>query len=212
MRETASCVRRESVRKPRSSGCVYRSVMFAPKLGLKVEKMLVDSHRMLSQATSYRPPPHFNGGDPETSSPPLTFDAHRLADTLAQALPPLSNRTLSSLLGRLKATTPSTPPRGPPCGSSTAAPTTRREPPPSAVITTARSGPRPPNSRPAESRSPKPSSAGTFARVVLAALPSLVERIRTLCRQALGRDRDDSRNQRVILGQAPPGPTPPERA
>ena len=30
----------------------------------------------------------------------------------------------------------------------------------------------------------------TFARVVLAALPPLVERIRTLCRQAPGRDRD----------------------
>ena len=38
---------------------------------------------------------------PETSSPPLTLDVHRLADTLAEALPPLSNRTLSSLLRRL---------------------------------------------------------------------------------------------------------------
>ena len=59
MRETTSCVRRESVRKPRSNGWVYCSVMFAPKLGLKVEKMLVDSHRVLSQAMSYWPPPHF---------------------------------------------------------------------------------------------------------------------------------------------------------
>ena len=59
MRDTTSCVRRGSVRKPRSNGCVYCSVMFAPKLGLKVEKMLVDSHRELSQAMSYRPPPHF---------------------------------------------------------------------------------------------------------------------------------------------------------
>ena len=58
------------------------------------------------------------------------------------------------------ATTRSTPRRGPPCGFCTGAPTTRRGPPPSAVITTARSGPRSPNSRPAESRSPKPSSAG----------------------------------------------------
>ena len=52
----------------------------------------------------------------------------------------------------------------------------------------------------------------TFARVVLAALPPLVERTRTLCRQALDRDRDDSRSRRVILGQAPPGPTPPRPA
>ena len=59
MRETTNCVRRESVRKPRSNGCVYCSVMFAPKLGLKVEKMLVDSDRVVSQVTSYRPPPHF---------------------------------------------------------------------------------------------------------------------------------------------------------
>ena len=58
MRETASWVRRGSVRNPRSSGCVYSSVMFAPKLGLKVEKMLVDSERVLFQVTSYRPPPH----------------------------------------------------------------------------------------------------------------------------------------------------------
>ena len=42
----------------------------------------------------------------------------------------------------------------------------------------------------------------TFARVVLAALPPLVERTRALCRQALDRDRDDSRGRRVILGQA----------
>lgn len=49
----------------------------------------------------------------------------------------------------------------------------------------------------------------TFARVVLAALPPLVERTRTLCRQALDRDRDDSRSRRVILGQAPPGSMPP---
>ena len=46
----------------------------------------------------------------------------------------------------------------------------------------------------------------------LAALPPLVERIRTLCRQAPGRDREGSRNRRVILGQAPPGPTPPRPA
>ena len=52
MRETTSCVRRGSVRNPRSSGCVYCSVMFAPKLGLKVEKMLVDSSRVLFQVTS----------------------------------------------------------------------------------------------------------------------------------------------------------------
>ena len=58
MRETTICVRHESVRKPRSNGCVYCSVMFAPKLGLKVEKMLVDSDRMVPQVTSYRPPPH----------------------------------------------------------------------------------------------------------------------------------------------------------
>ena len=54
----------------------------------------------------------------------------------------------------------------------------------------------------------------TFARVTLAALPPLVERLRTLSRQALGRNPDGSRNRRVILGQAPPGPPrarpPPE--
>ena len=38
---------------------LYCSVMFAPKLGSKVEKMLVDSDRVVSQVTSYRPPPHF---------------------------------------------------------------------------------------------------------------------------------------------------------
>ncbi|MCY4637588.1 MAG: hypothetical protein OXG04_24380 [Acidobacteria bacterium] len=47
---------------------------------------------------------------------------------------------------------------------------------------------------------------------MLAAVPPLVERIRTQCRQAPGRDRDGSRNRRVILRQAPPGPTPPGRA
>ena len=45
---------------------------------------------------------------------------------------------------------------------------------------------------------------------MVAALPPLVERIRTLCRQAPP-DRDGGRNRRVILGQAPPGPTPPGR-
>ena len=34
-------------------------------------------------------------------TPPIALDAHRLADTLARALPPLSNRTLNSLLRRL---------------------------------------------------------------------------------------------------------------
>jgi len=84
---------------------------------------------------------------PETSPSPLTFDARRLADSLARALPPLSNRTLSSLLGRLDGE--------------------------HAIDAAARAalrvlhgrtddqarGPRSPNRRPAESRSPKPSSA-----------------------------------------------------
>ena len=56
------------------------------------------------------------------------------------------------------------------------------------------------------------SSPNVGGSVVLAALPPLVERIRTLCRQTPGRDRDGSRNPRVILGQAPPGPMPPRPA
>ena len=51
----------------------------------------------------------------------------------------------------------------------------------------------------------------TFARVVLAALPPLVERIRTLCRQVPGRGGGGSRNRHVIRGPAPPAPTPPGR-
>ena len=50
---------------------------------------------------SSRPAAGISATGPEMSSPSLTFDAHRLADTLAQALPPLLNRTLSSLLRRL---------------------------------------------------------------------------------------------------------------
>ena len=56
------------------------------------------------------------------------------------------------------------------------------------------------------------SSPNVGGSVVLAALPPLVERIRTLCRQTPGRDRDGSRNPRIILGQAPPGPMPPRPA
>ena len=73
-------------------------------------------------------------------------------------------------------------------------------------------GSRSPNNRPAESPLTEAEQRRTFARVVLAALPPLVERTRTLCRQALDRDRDDSRSRRVILGQAAPGPTPPRPA
>ena len=39
---------------------------------------------------------------------------------------------------------------------------------------------------------------------MLAALPPLVERIRTLCRRAPGRDPDGSRNRNVIFGPPPP--------
>ena len=49
----------------------------------------------------------------------------------------------------------------------------------------------------------------TFARMLLAALPPLVDRIRTLSLQAPGRDPDGSRNRCVNHGQAQPGPTPP---
>ena len=159
-----------------------------------------------------RPAADIPATGPDTSSPPLTFDAHRLADTLAQALPPLSNRTLSSLLGRFDSD--------------------------HAIDDAARAALRVLHSRPddqaraaaerrhhdhafraavAEQETGRVplTEAGqrrTFARVVLAALPPLVERIRTLCRQALGRDLDGTRNRLVILGQAPPGPSPPGRA
>lgn len=47
MRETTSCVRSLSVRKPRSNGCVYVRFAVAARLGLKFEKVLVDSRRLL---------------------------------------------------------------------------------------------------------------------------------------------------------------------
>ena len=59
MPDTTSCVRCGSVRKPRSSGCVYWRIMLAPKLGLKVLKMFVVSKREEFHDRSYWPPPHF---------------------------------------------------------------------------------------------------------------------------------------------------------
>ncbi len=147
---------------------------------------------------SSRPAANIPATSPETSSPPFTLNVHRLADTLAEALPPLSNRTLSSLLRRL-------------AGDD-------------AIDAAARAAPRVLHGRPndqaraaAERRhhdrafraAIAEQEAGgvplteaeqrrTFARVVVAALPPLVERIRTLCRQAPGPDRDGGRNRRVI--------------
>ena len=99
--------------------------------------------------------------------PPLVSDSHRLADTLAQALPPLSNRTLSSLLRRLDGDHAiDAAARAALRLLRTVAPTTRRGPPPSAAITTARSGPRSSKRRPAESPrgraapDPRPRRAG----------------------------------------------------
>ncbi len=144
--------------------------------------------------------------------PPLVSDAHRLADTLAQALPPLSNRTLSSLLRRLDgdhaiaaaARTALRVLHGRPDDRARAAPERRHhDRAVRAAIAEQQAGGVPLTE--AEQRR-------TFARVVLAALPPLVERTRTLCRQALGRDRADNGNRRVIFGHAPPGPTPPRPA
>ena len=149
---------------------------------------------------------------PETSPPPLTSDANRLADTLAQALPPLSNRTLKSLLGRFDsdhavddvARAALRILHGRPDDQVRAAAERRHHDRAfRAAIAEQQAGGGPLTE--AEQRR-------TFARVVLAALPPLVERTRTLCRQALDRDRADSRSRRVILGQAPPTPTPPRPA
>ena len=41
-----------------SRGCVYVRLAVAARLGLKFEKVLVDSRRLLFQVASYRPPPH----------------------------------------------------------------------------------------------------------------------------------------------------------
>ncbi len=149
---------------------------------------------------------------PETSSPPLTLDVHRLADTLAQALPPLSNRTLSSLLQRLDgdhaidaaARAALRVLHGRSDDQARAA-AERRHHDRAFRAAIAEEGAGGVPLTEAEQRR-------TFARVMVAALPPLVERIRILCRQAPGRDRDGDRNRRVILGQAPPGPTPPGRA
>lgn len=144
---------------------------------------------------------------PETSPPPLALDARRLADTLARALPPLSNRTLSSLLRRLDgdhavdaaARAALRVLHGRPNDQARAAAERRHHDRAfRAAIAEQQAGGVPLTE--AEQRR-------TFARVVLAALPPLVERTRTLCRQAVDRDRADSRNRRVILDQAPPTPT-----
>ncbi len=149
---------------------------------------------------------------PETSPPPLAFDARRLADTLTQALPPLSNRTLSSLLRRLDgdhavddaARAALRVLHGRPDDQARAAAERRHHDRAfRAAIAEQQTGGVPLTE--AEQRR-------TFARVVLAALPPLVERTRTLCRQAVDHDRDESRSRRVILGQAPPTPTPPPPA
>ena len=158
---------------------------------------------------SSRPAADIPATGPETSSPPLTFDAHRLADTLAQALPPLSNRTLKSLLGRLDgdhaiddaARAALRVLHGRPDDQARAAAERRHHDRAfRAAIAEQQAGGVPLTE--AEQRR-------TFARVVLAALPPLVERIRTLCRLVPGRDRDGSRNRGVFLGQAPPGPDAP---
>ena len=148
----------------------------------------------------------------ETSSPPLTFDARRLAGTLAQALPPLSNRTLKSLLGRFDgdhaidaaARAALRVLHGRPDDRARAAAERRHHDRAFRAALAQQQAGRVPLTEAEQRR--------TFARVVLAALPTLVEPIRTLCRQELDRARDDSRHRRVILGQAPPGPTPPRPA
>ena len=141
-----------------------------------------DSNRS-SSPTSRRPPAAVSATGQQT--PALAVDAHRLADTLVQALPPLSNRTLKSALGRLDGN--------------------------DAVDAALRAALRILHDRPdkqariaAERRHhdaafraaiAKQEASGisltaaernrTFARVVLATLPALVVRIRTICRQAL---------------------------
>ena len=167
---------------------------------------------MSGNLESSRPAADIPVARPETLSPFLTFDAHRLADTLAQALPPLSNRTLKSLLGRLDgdhaiddaARTALRVLRGRPDEQARAAAERRHHDRAfRAAITEQQAGALPLTE--AEQRR-------TFARVVLAALPPLVERTRSLCRQELDRTRADSSDRRVILGQAPPCPTPPRPA
>ena len=111
---------------------------------------------------------------PETSPPPHTFDTRRLADTLARALPPPSNRTLSSLLRRLDGDHAIDDaaaraalrvlhgrPRRPGAG-----------PPPSAVITTRCSGPRIAQQQGGGVPLTEAEQRRIFARVVLAALPA----------------------------------------
>ncbi len=149
---------------------------------------------------------------PETSSPPHTFDTRRLADTLAQALPPLSNRTLKSLLGRFDGD------HAIDDAARAALRVLHGRPDDQARATAERRH----HDRAFRAALARQQAGGvplteaeqrrTFARVVLAALPPLVERTRTLCQQALDRDRDNSRSRRVILGQAPQGPTPPRPA
>ena len=156
---------------------------------------------------SSRPAVGIPATGPETSSPPLTFDARRLADTLVQALPPLSNRTLKSLLGRFDgdhaiddaARAALRVLQGRPDDQARAAAERRHHDRAFGAALAQQQAGRVALTEAEQRR--------TFARVVLVALPPLAERIRTLCRQALDRDRDGSR--RVILGQAPPGPTPP---
>ena len=161
---------------------------------------------------SSRPPADLPATGPETSSPPLAFDARRLADTLALALPPLSNRTLSSLLRRFDgdhATDAAARAAlrvlhgGPDNQARATAERRHHDRAFRAAIAEQQAG-----------RVPltEDEQRGTLARVVLAALPPLVERIRTLCRQAPGRGPDGSRNRRAIRGPAPPAPTPPGRA
>lgn len=161
-----------------------------------------------------RPAADIAATGPETSSPPHTFasDAHRLADTLAQALPPFSNRTLNSLLRRFDgdhaiddaARAALRVLHGRPDDQARAAAERRHHDRAFRAALAQQQADGAPLTEAEQRR--------TFARVVLAALPPLVKPIRTLCRQALDRDRDHSRSRRVILGQAPPGPTPPRPA
>ena len=137
---------------------------------------------------SSRPAADITATGPETSPPPLAFDARRLADTLAQALPPLSNRTLKSLLGRLD---------GDHAIDDTARAALRvlhgRRDDQALAAAERRHHDRAFRAAIAEQQAggiplTEAEQRRTFACVVLAALPPLVERTRTLCRKALARE------------------------
>ena len=193
---------RPLVRPPRP-----RPATDAPSLGYGVDRS--------GNLKPSRPAADIAATGPETLSPPHTFDTHRLADTLAQALPPLSNRTLKSLLGRLDgdhaiddaARAALRVLHGRPDDPARAAAERRHHDRAFRAALAQQQAAGVPLTEAAQRR--------TFARVVLAALPPLVERTRTFVpagpRPRPGRQPQPARHLRPGAAGPDAPATSPER-